>query len=84
MTLLAFVNSENSPVKNLLEVDHRHVTATIVNTAILDSYHEESMPEITRILKLLNWGQKQLSQKIKYPVIEKLHEGRIKNIEDES
>ena len=41
MSLLAFENTMDSPMNSLLDISHRHKTASELNSAILDSLSQE-------------------------------------------
>jgi glucose-induced degradation protein 8 len=41
MTLLAFEDSKENPMNSLLDISHRHKTASELNSAILDSQCQE-------------------------------------------
>jgi len=69
MTLLAFSGADNSPVSDLMSLDKRQETAALVNGAMLEARNEVSQPELPKLLRLLDWGQEQLAQKMHFPMI---------------
>eukprot|EP01080_Neovahlkampfia_damariscottae_P011325 gene11325-4137_t len=67
MSLLAFENTKDSPMNSLLDISHRHKTASELNAAILDSLSQEKSPKLPRLLKMLVWTEKKLDQKLNFP-----------------
>jgi len=69
VTLLAFEDTANSPVGDLLLPSQRHKTASELNAAILSSKCQEKEPRLPILLKMMLWAQKQLDDKLAYPRI---------------
>lgn len=85
MGLLAYDDPASSPFGNLLDLAHRHMVASEVNAAILESEHQEAMPKLAGVLKLLMWTQGELDKKrIKYPKMTDVASGRVKYINDDT
>lgn len=79
MALLAYEVPESSPFGHLLNSSQRHMVASEVNAAILESQHQETVPKLASVLKLLSWTQNQLDKKhVKYPKMTEIAEGTIK------
>jgi hypothetical protein len=70
MALLAFQDSLNSPVQDLLHPGQRQKTASELNAAILMSQSQEKDPKLPNLLKMLAWSQEQLDERMIYPRIE--------------
>ncbi|KAF6020615.1 GID8 [Bugula neritina] len=67
LALLAFDEPSTSPFGDLLNLGHRQKVASEVNAKMLEQENQESVPQITKILKLLAWSQQQLDNKnVKY------------------
>uniref|UniRef100_A0A7N0TJG4 CTLH domain-containing protein n=1 Tax=Kalanchoe fedtschenkoi TaxID=63787 RepID=A0A7N0TJG4_KALFE len=69
VSLLAFDDTFNCPVKELMDPAHRNKTASEVNAAILTSQNHEKDPKLPTVLKMLVWAQKQLEEKAIFPHI---------------
>lgn len=69
MTLLAFSDYKLSPYGHLMEAPHRHKIAGELNAAILKSQAQDEEPRLVWLIKMLEWGQQQLKDKVKCPVI---------------
>ncbi|KAG2373970.1 hypothetical protein C9374_011635 [Naegleria lovaniensis] len=69
MSLLAFENNEQSPFANLLTSGQRQKTASELNSAILSAQHEETEPQLQKLLRKLIFGQTRLQEKVSYPKI---------------
>jgi len=79
MALLAYQDPESSPFGHLLESSQRHMVASEVNAAILEAQHQETMPKLAGVLKLLLWTQNELDRKhVKYPKMTNFADGTIK------
>lgn len=72
MALLAFEDSSQSPVGDLLNHVQRQKTARELNAAILTSQSQEKDPKLPSLLKMLVWTQAQLDEKVVYPRIKNL------------
>ncbi|KAG2211319.1 hypothetical protein INT46_009221 [Mucor plumbeus] len=70
MALLAFQDSIDSPVQDLLHPGQRQKTASELNAAILMSQSQEKDPKLPNLLKMLAWSQEQLDERMNYPKIE--------------
>ncbi|KAG2232213.1 hypothetical protein INT48_003903 [Thamnidium elegans] len=70
MALLAFQDSIDSPVQDLLHPGQRQKTASELNAAILLSQSQEKDPKLPNLLKMLAWSQEQLDERMIYPKIE--------------
>ena len=85
MALLAYEEPSASPFGNLLTPSQRHMIASEVNAAILETQHQETMPKLAGVLKLLLWTQNELDKKhVKYPKMVDIAEGAIKFSDDKS
>ncbi|KAI8338956.1 CTLH/CRA C-terminal to lish motif domain-containing protein [Chlamydoabsidia padenii] len=69
MALLAFRDMQQSPVQDLLDPQQRLKTAQELNAAILTSQSREPLPKLPHLLKVLDWSQEQLDQRMVYPRI---------------
>ncbi|XP_046858892.1 glucose-induced degradation protein 8 homolog [Xenia sp. Carnegie-2017] len=68
MALLAFENAEDSPFGDLLHPSQRHRVASELNAALLEEENLPTKPRLSKIIKLLEWSQKELDKnKVKYP-----------------
>ncbi|GAQ80360.1 hypothetical protein KFL_000520320 [Klebsormidium nitens] len=72
VALLAFEDTANSPVSDLLDISQRQKTASELNAAILTSQSHEKDPRLPSLLKMLVWAQNQLDEKVSYPRINDL------------
>ena len=70
MALLAFENTENCPVADLLQPAQRQKTASELNSAILTAQCQEKDPKLPALLKLLMWSQKQLKESVNFPTMD--------------
>lgn len=70
MALLAFQDSIDSPVQDLLHPGQRQKTASELNAAILMSQSQEKDPKLPNLLKMLTWSQEQLDERMTFPKIE--------------
>ncbi|EFJ43540.1 hypothetical protein VOLCADRAFT_65822 [Volvox carteri f. nagariensis] len=69
VALLAFEDTNASPVGDLMDVAQRQKTASELNAAILQSQAQEREPRLPLLLKLLLWAQAQLDERATYPRI---------------
>uniref|UniRef100_A0A0D6QUP9 CTLH domain-containing protein n=1 Tax=Araucaria cunninghamii TaxID=56994 RepID=A0A0D6QUP9_ARACU len=69
VALLAFEDTSNCPLAELLDISQRLKTASEVNAAILTSQSHEKDPKLPSLLKMLIWAQNQLDEKARYPHI---------------
>lgn len=67
MALLAFDDTNGSPVSHLLAYEQRQKTANELNSAILLAQSQEKEPRLPGLVKLLLWAQEQLDQQALYP-----------------
>ena len=67
MTLLAFENPKESPLKNLVDSSSRQKLASEVNEAILTNQWVSSEVKLPFLLKMLIWSEKQLGKTLTYP-----------------
>jgi hypothetical protein len=72
VALLAFEDTVNCPVGELLDISQRQKTASELNAAILTSQSHEKDPKLPSLLKMLIWAQNQLDEKASYPRINDL------------
>ncbi|KAH9557040.1 hypothetical protein CY35_07G065100 [Sphagnum magellanicum] len=72
VALLAFEDTANCPVGELLDISQRQKTASELNAAILTSQSHEKDPKLPSLLKMLIWAQNQLDEKASYPHINDL------------
>ncbi|KAG0737434.1 hypothetical protein G6F57_012748 [Rhizopus arrhizus] len=70
MALLAFQDTIDSPVGELLHPGQRQKTASELNAAILINQSQEKDPKLPNLLKMLAWSQEQLDERMNYPKIE--------------
>jgi len=83
MALLAYEDPDSSPFGHLLNPSQRHMVASEVNAAILETQHQETMPKLAGVVKLLLWTQNELDRKhVKYPKMTDIAEGTIKSHSD--
>ncbi|XP_065661750.1 glucose-induced degradation protein 8 homolog [Hydra vulgaris] len=84
MTLLAYEDTGKCPYGELLSFSQRQKVASELNAVILDTNHQETLPKIAGILKLLLWSQNELDKKkVKYPQMTDIVNCTLKNIDDE-
>ncbi|ORX42436.1 hypothetical protein DM01DRAFT_1341054 [Hesseltinella vesiculosa] len=69
MALLAFQDSKDSPVKDLLLPQQRQKTAQELNKVILLSQSREPDPRLPKLLNMLAWSQEKLDERMDYPRI---------------
>mmetsp|Transcript_17262 Transcript_17262/g.37561 ORF Transcript_17262/g.37561 Transcript_17262/m.37561 type:complete len:231 (-) Transcript_17262:378-1070(-) len=69
VALLAFEDTANSPVGELLDASQRQKTASELNSAILSSKCQEREPRLPVLLKMMVWAQNQLKEKVAFPYI---------------
>ncbi|KAI7862081.1 CTLH/CRA C-terminal to lish motif domain-containing protein [Spinellus fusiger] len=72
MALLAFHDTEDSPVKDLLHSGQRQSTAHELNAAILASQSCDQTPKLPDLLKVVVWSQEQLSEHMNFPCMRDL------------
>uniref|UniRef100_A0A914ZQZ5 CTLH domain-containing protein n=1 Tax=Parascaris univalens TaxID=6257 RepID=A0A914ZQZ5_PARUN len=60
--LLAFEKPENSPFASLMELSHRQMVATEVNSAVLKALHKPAAPRIEALFRVMVWAHQQLSR----------------------
>ncbi|KAJ1656398.1 hypothetical protein IWQ61_004022 [Dispira simplex] len=79
MTLLAFdpKSGHASPVGFLLDYSQRQKTASELNAAILSSMSLPSEPKLPSLVKLLDWTQSQLGEKVQFPRINNILTGEL-------
>lgn len=63
LALLAFEKPEESPFLDLLCPGQRHKVWSRANAAIMDYENKESVPRLTKLIKLLLWSESQLDAK---------------------
>lgn len=61
-SLLAFEKPEDSPFASLVEVSHRQMVATEVNSAVLKALHKPAVPRIEALFRMIAWATQQLKQ----------------------
>ncbi|KAK9803664.1 hypothetical protein WJX72_009435 [[Myrmecia] bisecta] len=69
VALLAFEDTKNSPVADLMDIAQRQKTASELNAAILSSQCQEKEPRLPSLLKMMIWAQTKLSEKVDSPQI---------------
>ncbi|KAG9285822.1 hypothetical protein G9A89_013247 [Geosiphon pyriformis] len=72
MALLAFEDTSQSPIGDLLHPAQRQRTASELNAAILTSQSQEKDPKLPSLLKMLVWAQNQLDEKLSFPLMRNL------------
>lgn len=80
IALVAFANPAESPVKELMDVGQRQKTASELNSAILAKHDQEREPRLAAIMKMLTWGQQQLSEKATFPQMIDLSTGELSKV----
>uniref|UniRef100_A0A0M3KCU4 Glucose-induced degradation protein 8 homolog (inferred by orthology to a human protein) n=1 Tax=Anisakis simplex TaxID=6269 RepID=A0A0M3KCU4_ANISI len=60
--LLAFDKPENSPFASLMELTHRQMVATDVNSAVLKALHKPAIPRIEALFRMMVWANQQLTR----------------------
>lgn len=79
MALLVYEAPETSSFGHLLNPSQRHMVASELNAAILETQHQETIPKLAGLLKLLLWTQNELDKKhVKYPKMTEISEGTVK------
>uniref|UniRef100_A0A183VH91 CRA domain-containing protein n=1 Tax=Toxocara canis TaxID=6265 RepID=A0A183VH91_TOXCA len=58
--LLAFDKPESSPFASLMELSHRQMVATDVNSAVLKALHKPAAPRIEALFPVMVWSHQQL------------------------
>ncbi|VDM38967.1 unnamed protein product [Toxocara canis] len=58
--LLAFDKPESSPFASLMELSHRQMVATDVNSAVLKALHKPAAPRIEALFRVMVWAHQQL------------------------
>ncbi|EFJ33948.1 hypothetical protein SELMODRAFT_437992 [Selaginella moellendorffii] len=79
VALLAFEDTSNCPVGDLLDFSQRQKTASELNAAILTSQSHEKDPKLPSLLKMLIWSQNQLDEKVSYPRINDIVAARLED-----
>jgi len=79
IALLAFEDSSNSPVSDLLQPSQRQKTASELNAAILSSQCQEKEPRLPVLLKMMQWAQSRLDEKVLYPRINDLVSAKLED-----
>lgn len=78
LALLAFEKPEESPFSDLLCPAQRHKVWSRVNAAIMEYENKESVPCLTKLIKLLIWSEAQLDAKgIQYHKMTDIAKGEI-------
>ncbi|TYH71357.1 hypothetical protein ES332_D05G180700v1 [Gossypium tomentosum] len=75
ISLVAFEDTSNCPVGELLDISQRLKTASEVNAAVLTSQN----PKLPSLLKMLIWAQNKLDKKAAYPCINDLSNARLED-----
>ncbi|KAL1099608.1 hypothetical protein V6Z11_D05G174100 [Gossypium hirsutum] len=79
ISLVAFEDTSNCPVGELLDISQRLKTASEVNAAVLTSQSNEKDPKLPSLLKMLIWAQNKLDKKAAYPCINDLSNARLED-----
>lgn len=78
LALLAFEKPEESPFLDLLSPAQRYKVWSRVNAAIMEYENKESVPYLTKLIKLLLWSESQLDAKgIQYHKMADIAKGEI-------
>lgn len=78
LALLAFEKPDESPFSELLCPAQRHKVWSRVNAAIMEYENKESVPCLTKLIKLLIWSEYQLDAKlVQYPRVSDVAKGEI-------
>ncbi|KAK3248167.1 Glucose-induced degradation complex subunit [Cymbomonas tetramitiformis] len=80
VALLAFEDTANSPVSELLEASQRQKTASELNAAILSSQCQEKESRLPNLLKMMLWAQNQLDDKVSFPKINDLITAKLEDV----
>ncbi|CAG8454781.1 15198_t:CDS:2 [Funneliformis mosseae] len=72
MALLAFDDTNVSPVGDLLHPSQRQRTASELNSAILISQSQEKDPKLPNMIKMLVWAQDELEEELSFPKVNNL------------
>ena len=79
VALMAFPDPKVSPVKDLMQLAQREMTASELNRAILAKFCHDQEPKLASLLKLLSWGQERLAASVNFPKLDESdlapHEG---------
>lgn len=67
VALLAFEDTKDAPMADLLDIAQRQKTASELNAAILASQSLEREPRLPGLLKMLLWAQQRLDERVEYP-----------------
>lgn len=78
LALLAFEKPEESPFLDLLCPAQRHKVWSRVNAAIMEYENKESLPCLTKLMKLLIWSESQLEAKgVHYQKMTDISKGEV-------
>ncbi|KAK9840286.1 hypothetical protein WJX74_006917 [Apatococcus lobatus] len=72
VALLAFEDTKNSPLADLMDIAQRQKTASELNAAILSTQCQEKEPQLLNFLRMVIWAQQQLGEKVDFPRINDL------------
>jgi hypothetical protein len=73
MLLLAYEDAREAPTAELLGLEQRRRTAGELNAAILHSQQQQQTPQLTMMVRLLQWAQDELQHKqVAFPRIDSL------------
>lgn len=72
VALLAFEDTRNSPLADLMDIAQRQKTASELNAAILSTQCQEKEPQLLNFLRMVIWAQQHLGEKVDFPRINDL------------
>ncbi|EGG18394.1 UPF0559 protein [Cavenderia fasciculata] len=84
ISLLAFDDIAKSPLSSLVEASQRQKTASELNAAILVSQSHDKDPKLPTILKLLQWAQNNLDDKLTFPRLNINNNAELSTIDNNS
>ncbi|XP_023645900.1 protein GID8 homolog [Capsella rubella] len=79
LTLLGFEDPTTCPLRELLTSSQWMKTAAEVDAAIITSQTGEKYGKLQHLVKMLNWTQNQLDEKLEYPRMTVLPNGQVTN-----
>ncbi|KAG9395117.1 CTLH/CRA C-terminal to LisH motif domain [Carpediemonas membranifera] len=83
IALLAFPSLDDCPLKGILSGAFREEVASLVNSIILRTQYRESESKLEYLMKVLVWGQTELSKRASFPKIENLTTGELVDPSDQ-
>eukprot|EP01119_Soliformovum_irregulare_P020692 TRINITY_DN6749_c0_g1_i2.p1 TRINITY_DN6749_c0_g1~~TRINITY_DN6749_c0_g1_i2.p1 ORF type:complete len:205 (-),score=70.03 TRINITY_DN6749_c0_g1_i2:43-657(-) len=85
MALFAFdgIDQSSSPVGDLLATSQRQKIASELNAAILMNQCQETDPRLPTLLKMLQWGQTSIEDRVKFPHITNLTTAEFDDLKED-